>query len=161
MTQEELKAILHYDPLTGVFTRLKAVPKTPVGGVAGTLDHKGYIQISIKFKKCAAHRLAWLYVYGYIPEKQIDHINGIRNDNRIENLREATPQENLRNAALRSDNTSGIKGVSWSKGSSMWVANASLNGKSHYLGQFHNIDLAEIAYKEFAQEHHKEFFKNQ
>lgn len=156
MTQDELKEKMHYDPETGVFTRINHYYK----GSTGTKTHRGYIDITIQYKKWAAHRLAWLYVYGYLPEHQVDHINGIRDDNRICNLREAKAIDNLRNSGIRSDNTSRIKGVSWSKDSKKWKATASLNSKSIHLGFFTDKMLAAEAYQEFAKTHHGEFYKN-
>lgn len=75
----------------------------------------GYVQIKISGKLYHAHRLAWLYVYGYMPEKEIDHINRIRDDNRIANLREATSQLNSLNTGIYKNNTSGSKGIYYNK----------------------------------------------
>ena len=79
ITQSELKNILHYNQDTGVFTWIKN------SIVAGTVEKKGYIAIKINRKSYKAHRLAWLYIYGNFPKEQIDHLNGIKNDNCINN----------------------------------------------------------------------------
>ena len=93
ITQEELKELLDYNPETGLFT-WNVYNNIKNKTTAGTFND-GYIQIKIKQKIYQAHRLAWLYVYGEWPKGQIDHINGIRDDNRIENLRDVTNRETL------------------------------------------------------------------
>lgn len=89
LTQAELKRKLHYDPDTGIFTWKVFSPGITIGKVAGAIS-SGYIRIKVHPSLQYAHRLAWLYVYGYFPEHGTDHINGIKTDNRIANLREAT-----------------------------------------------------------------------
>lgn len=83
MDQETLKSILKYDAFSGLFSWAVKRQKVVVGSVAGSKNSLGYVQIKISGKLYHAHRLAWLYVYGYMPEKEIDHINRIRDDNRI------------------------------------------------------------------------------
>lgn len=136
ITADELRSILHYDPLTGVFTRIKPTWKYRVGSVAGFLDSDGYMRVWV-LKRCySAHRLAWLYVYGTWPKNQIDHINRNRSDNRIANLRDVTNQQNLQNAGDYSTNTSGRKGVYWDKRDSRWRACITDNGRYLSLGYF-------------------------
>ena len=100
LTAERLREVLAYDPDTGVFTwkaRTSPFSRVNVGDVAGNLRRDGYIEICVDGRKHQSHRLAWLYVYGEWPADQIDHINGIRTDNRIANLREANNAENHHN----------------------------------------------------------------
>jgi hypothetical protein len=95
LTQEDLKKFLHYDPETGVFTWIaKPAKKIVVGTVAGNPLPNGYLRISLNKKEQYSHRLAWLYSYGHMPPDQIDHINGVRDDNRLTNLRLANQGEN-------------------------------------------------------------------
>ena len=137
LAQKKLKQILNYDPLTGVFIWI-VTPTicVKVGSVAGCLDKKGYIDIGISGKIYKAHRLAWLYVYGYFPEYEIDHIDRNKSNNRINNLRHASHQCNQRNVGLQQNNTSGIKGVSWHKQRDKWRAEIKVNYKNYHLGLF-------------------------
>ncbi len=130
LTQKKLKEILSYDPESGVFTRIKT------GKVAGSLRSDGYIHLRVGKKLYFAHRLAWLYVHGYFPENQIDHLNGIRNDNRLENLREVSQACNTQNCKISSRNTSGFPGVNRHKQRKKWQARGMLQQKHVYLGLY-------------------------
>lgn len=142
LTQDELKARLDYNELTGdFFWSSRSLQK------AGTIHSRGYIQIKLYDKFYFAHRLAWLYMYGAFPDDQIDHINHNKTDNRIFNLRSVTPKENSRNRGFQSNNTSGVVGVCWDKVRGIWVANIMLNKKSMYLGSFNSKIDAAIARK--------------
>lgn len=159
LTQEYLKKILHYNPDTGVFTRLVSVSvNTRKGDVAGTKGLHRYASIKIKNRSYAAHRLVWLYMHGRLPEHDIDHINHVKTDNRLCNLREATRAENGRNRAMSSQNTSGFKGVFMEKKTGMWTAACKMNGVLHCLGRFKRAEDASLAYQKFAKQHHGEFF---
>lgn len=136
ITQNELKRILHYDPETGLFTRISRSSGARVGDIAGTIMKLGYIAISVKGKVYTAHRLAWLYIHGYFPEKHIDHYNHKRNDNRINNLREVMSSENHRNRSKSILNTSGIIGVRWRKQNNKWLSSIKVNGIQKHLGYF-------------------------
>lgn len=138
-----LKEYLDYDRETGVFTWL--VDRT--GGVkagmkAGGL-HNGYMRIKLGGVECLAHRLAWIYANGSIPEnREIDHINGMKADNRLCNLRLATPMQQRANAKLNSDNTSGYRGVYWNKKRKKWRAHI----QRDHLGYFATKDEAAAVY---------------
>lgn len=151
MTHKELKERLHYDPLTGIFTWIKA-NKQFLGKKAGYLNQE-YIKIKLN-KGYLAHRLAWLYVYGEFPTDCIDHINGIKTDNRISNLRDVSNQTNMKNQKRRNTNKSGITGVFWHKTNKMWTSTISVNYKQIHLGSFSTKEdaisarkTAEIKYK--------------
>lgn len=142
ITRGELLSLLDYDKNSGLFMRIST------GNIIGSPHKKtGYIQISVKSKTYLAHHLAWLYSFGYLP-KEIDHINGIKTDNRIENLREASRQENARNHKRSKRNTSGITGVYYHNGSKGWMAYIKVNYKQIYLGYFKNKEDAISARKE-------------
>jgi HNH endonuclease len=107
MDQQQLRAYLAYDPQTGVFTwKKKAASKTKIGSQAG-YSGKLYTQIRLEGKLHYAHRLAFLYMTGTFPVKDVDHINGVPTDNRWSNLRAVSSKENTQNAAISSNNTSG------------------------------------------------------
>lgn len=143
VTQTVLMDLFEYNPETGEFIR-KVRKKNPI---AGTLDSYGYRQISVHSKLHLAHRLAWMYVYGRWPNGEIDHINGIRSDNRIENLRESSRLDNVRSRKnLSVKNTSGFMGVGWSDAANKWVARIGFNGKGIHIGVFEDPEEAHKAY---------------
>lgn len=144
-----------YSENTGFFTRLALNNFRPVG----CFDKDGYLIITIKAKKYFAHRLAWMYVYGDFPSSFIDHRNGIKNDNKIKNLRSATASQNQYNTVKKSNNTSNAKGVFWQKDKKRWRARCFINGSNKHLGYFQNINDASAAYQAFAKANHGEFFK--
>lgn len=160
LTQEELKRVLDYNPETGIFTWLVSVGKSKIGQTAGCLKIHGYWHIGFRGKSYRAHRLAWLYVYGDVECGDLDHIDRNRCNNSISNLRECSDNENMRNIRRAKNNTSGFKGVHWSKRKGKWLAISRLNGKRKYLGSFHSPEDASLAYQEFCKEHHGEFYRD-
>lgn len=161
ITAERLRELFRYDPTTGVFVRLKSRGAAKGGAPSGCLSPIGYLQIRIDGKLYYAHRLAWLYVHGVWPADMIDHADGRKINNRIANLREATNQQNLRNMArLRSDNTSGFKGVYWDKRRETWIAATSVNGKFKWLGSHPTREAAHEAYMVFAKAQYGEFARS-
>ncbi|EFV7169986.1 hypothetical protein GM387_01295 [Shigella flexneri] len=157
LTQQTLKEYLHYDPETGVFTWLKkSANRTVIGSVAGTPHKRGYIRITIKRKSYMAHDLAILYTEGFLPDR-VDHRNGITDDNRRMNLRVCTQAENCWNRKIHSNNTSGVKGVSFNKASQKWRARIMVHGVTHFLGLFDNVDDAKEAIRKKREELHREF----
>lgn len=158
LTQSKLKDELSYDKVTGNFTRLKDKGRlSKKGDIAGTLGSLGYIIIKIQGKAYKAHRLAWLYIYGKFPNKNLDHINGIKDDNRLENLRECTQQENCYNRVARTGSKSGIKNVCWHKRTKTWHVVLSFKGKSFFIGQFKDLEFAELVAIEARIKYHKEY----
>ena len=146
LTQARLRELLHYNPETGEFTWLVASMRREKGSKAGCLLTRGYVDIGIGNKIYRAHRLAWLYVYGEWPTQWVDHVNGIKNDNRIINLRAANKKQNAENTTKQKRNTSGHKGVTWDSFTSNWKAQICHNGKHHNLGRFADVDDAKKAY---------------
>jgi hypothetical protein len=138
---------ISYNPETGLFKwRIDVNNKVHAGDIAGVKRGNGYIHIGFGYRLYSAHRLAWEYAHGEIPEgMQIDHINGIRDDNRIENLRLATPtvnRQNLRKAL--SNSSSGFLGVSPSRGK--WRSRIKVSGKFIHLGVYNTPEEAHEAY---------------
>jgi hypothetical protein len=148
ITADELKRILAYDPLTGEFRR-NSGPRR--GYVAGGFDSWGYRQIRIGGRTgplYLASRLAWLYITGEWPIDQIDHINGDQADDRFANLRQADQSLNTINQRRRSDNTSGITGVSSLRGK--WQATIGIGRKFIYLGIYETKEAAAAVYQDAA-----------
>jgi hypothetical protein len=145
ITQERLKELLDYDPDTGVFTWKTARGCVVAGSVAGALNTNLYIYIKIDQKLYRAHRLVWLYIHGSLPGAEIDHVNRIRGDNRIANLRAATKSENGQNKPKYRNNTSGIPGVCWHKASQKWIAQIRHLGHSIHIGLYDDLEEAAAA----------------
>lgn len=135
-TVKELARRFSYDPATGVLRyRVSPARRIKVGQVAGRLSDKGYLIVTVAGKCFQAHRIAWAIAHGRWP-KEIDHINGKRDDNRLCNLRECDRAENMQNKVRYSSNTSGHPGVNWFKPDRRWVARISVRGRRYFLGSF-------------------------
>ena len=156
ITQKRLQELLSYDPETGLFINLtQRRGPAKKGSIAGCKRHNGYIYIKIDGKQYRAHRLAWLYVHGNFSGKDLDHINEIKTDNRIVNLRLATNQENGHNVSNPSiNNTSGFLGVTWHKQYQKWQAQITTNGKYKHLGYFNTAEEAYKTYLKAKREFH-------
>lgn len=140
ITYERLHEVLDYNPETGVF-RWKKIKHNYIndGDVAGCLDKSGYVYICFKGKNLLAHRLAFLYMEGYLPENDVDHINRNRSDNRWSNLREVSRSCNIKNRGKQRNNTSGVTGVCWHKTTSKWTARIQDGKRTIFLGYFDSI----------------------
>lgn len=157
LTQERLKELLHYDPGTGLFTWLVCKTNaTKVGDVAGSVEKKGYVVISIVNQRYKAHRLAWLYMTGKWPLDQIDHINGVKNDNRFVNFREASNIFNTQNQRRpRVNNSLGILGVNYRDDQKRYCATICVNAKKIHLGSYKTPEEASAAYIEAKRKYHE------
>jgi hypothetical protein len=156
ITQEYLKSILSYDPETGLFLwKISRSNRVKIGSEPGCTTNTGYICIKLDSKKYQAHRLAWLYVYGYMPKNDVDHINGNRIDNRIINLREATRSENIQNLKkCNSNNKTGLLGSCFNKSVNKFQAQIVINYKRIHLGYFNTAIEAHEAYIKAKRELH-------
>jgi hypothetical protein len=157
ITQSELKDILYYDANTGEFIwRIDRGARAKAGSVAGGLKEDGYLRIRINDRLYYAHRLAWVYVYGNYPDKQLDHINGVKDDNRICNLRHATNAENSQNLRKsRVDNKIGLLGVSFHKKSNKFVAQIRVGSRNKHVGLYDSAEQAHETYLKAKRELHE------
>ena len=148
---EELQKILSYDPETGVFTWLASTGTQGAGQIAGCIHSKGYLAIRFKKRLLYAHRLAWLFGTGEDPgASTVDHINRRKDDNRIQNLRLATPQQQSTNQPMQVNNTSGFKGVYFHKQANKWHARITSGGKLESLGLYATKEEAAAVYQKAA-----------
>lgn len=149
LTQEELKRHLDYDQYTGIFTWIVAnCNRVRKGGIAGSVKKSGgksYISIMVNKKEYYAHRLAFLYMDGSLPEDEVDHISGNGLNNTWKNIREVSGQENRKNRRLQRNNKSGCVGVSWSNRDKKWYTQIGLHGKRKFLGSFVKKEEAILA----------------
>ena len=142
ISHDELLRRLSFDPKTGVFRWLIRPRQRVCSEEAGVINPEGYRQIGLCQSVYKAHRLAWFYIHGVWPRGDIDHINGIRSDNRIENLREATRAQNAANAKSRKKH----KGVYLHKASGLYHARVTVNYRAVSLGYFKSVEAAHAAY---------------
>lgn len=146
-TQDELRQLFTYDRQTGrLYWKITSSNRAPAGSRAGTL-HKptGYRIVRVGKVFYREHRLVWLLKYGLLP-REIDHINGVRDDNRVENLRSVDRSGNNQNRAVQTNNTSGVTGVSYDKDRRTWAAYIKIGGRQKYLGRFATLEAAAEAY---------------
>ena len=153
----KVKKLLDYKG--GKLIRKSSVGRGVKGNAAGTVNKEGYISTTIHCKYYLVHRLVWLLHHGKMP-KFIDHINGDKQDNRIENLREVTLSQNSFNRALATNNTSGIKGVHWSRAAKKWQATIMVDGVYEYLGVYSDINQAKKIVQDYRKKLHGEFANN-
>ncbi len=161
LTQEYLKECLHYDQDTGIFTwKVRPLRHFEDGTIqtkkqicniwnsrfantiTGSKSKKGYLLIGIDNKRYLAHRLAWLYIYGYCPENKVDHFDRNRSNNKISNLREVGNICSMQNTGELKSNKSGVKGVYMRKDTNKWMSYIDIHKDRIYLGSFVNFDDA-------------------
>ena len=177
-TQSDLKELIEYDAQTGVVTwkrrdrhwfksdlSMRKWNTRNSGMVAGSLKPGGYIYISILKTHILAHRAIWLLVYGVLPDLQVDHINGNKDDNRLCNLRMVTAEENRRNMRLMATNKTGFSCVTYSAKYSKYIATISDKNKPIHLGTFEKKEDAIRARKDAEEkygyhENHGRFVRN-
>lgn len=167
LTAQQLREVLDYDHSTGQFhwRRRKGVHHTTNVRYAGKpaghpCKRLGYVLLGINRRLYRAHRLAWLYIYGQWPEGDLDHINTDKMDNRIANLRIATPSQSMGNVGKPKHNTSGLKGAYWDKRAGRWLSQIKHQRKQHHLGYFDTAEEAHAAYVEAATRLHGDFARH-
>jgi len=166
LTAKRLRQVVDYDPQTGIFVaRIRRGKITP-GKIVGVIEEnkkKKYkrLKFAIDGKYYFSHRLAWLWVHGSWPERDLDHINRDTFDNRLCNLRLATNSQNMANARMPITNKSGKKGVSWHARGMKWQAHVKVRCISRYLGLFNTVEEAHASYCQAAKTFQGEFARSE
>jgi hypothetical protein len=137
--QARLQELVTYDEATGIFTAKKSVGNVAAGSVRGNKDAVGYLRFSVDGVQRLSHVLAWVYVYGKQPDGCIDHINGIKDDNRIANLRDVTASQNSHNVPITA--TTGV-----SQKRKLFRAKLTIDGKRQHIGYYRTREEAHSAY---------------
>jgi hypothetical protein len=159
ITQEKLHELFEYQD-GALIWKVRLAMRIRVGTVAGTIEENGYIRVTIDGKPYRMHQLVFLYHNGYLTKgKEIDHIDGNRTNNRIDNLREVTRQQNSLNRKYY-ENSSGIKGVSWSKERKKWVVQITINGMNRHLGRYNTLEEAKAVIENARNEYHGDFARH-
>ena len=127
-----------------LYWKIKTSKNTIIGSKAGSLYKNGYFVTTINYKRYYKHRLIYMMHHGYMP-KIIDHIDNNSQNNKIENLRNASSSQNMCNQKIRIDNKSGAKGIGWHKIAKKWRASIRFENKQYHLGLFDNINDAKQA----------------
>jgi hypothetical protein len=159
ISHERLKALLHYDPETGIWTWIKSFYKIKAGTKAGTVRKDRYVIIAVDRKPYLSHRLAWFYMTGEWPPKDIDHKDTDPSNNAWNNLRLATRQENSANSKAKNTGNR-PKGVTYIKRSGKWRAYIKVDYKFIHLGCFVTEDHAITAYRNAAEKYFGAFAKS-
>lgn len=146
-----LRSMYAYDPASGTLISRQT------GKAITSKTTKGYLQVRLLGSQYLAHRVVWTIFHGGDPGGWLDHINGIRHDNRIKNLRRVTSTQNARNRGVSRSNTSGVTGVRWLKSRKKWSAQIYVNRTQIYLGLFLDINDAKEAYRQASLRLHGEF----
>jgi len=161
ITQQRLHELFEYRDDGNLIRKVRTAQCTKVGDVAGGMYSRGYFMVSIYSKKYLVHRMIFLYHHGYLTSgMELDHIDGNPRNNRIENLREVTKSQNIQNSKIRSDNKSGVKGVSWDKSHSKWKAEMRMKGKMKHLGRYTTLEEAEAVAIAARNEYHGDFARH-
>jgi len=155
LTQEFLHEAFEYKD-GNIHWKLRTFRTRVKGKIAGQQRTDGYVAVGINGKIYKVHRIIFMMHHGYFPQT-VDHINGIKYDNRIENLRAATISENCLNRGLRSDNVAHVKGVKWMSDTRKWRVRVTANKKRLLIGDFKDLELAELVAIEARNKYHKQF----
>lgn len=156
ITQELLRALFSYREDGALVRKVTTNPRAPVGEVSGCPSKAGYLRTRVQGKLYFNHRLIWFLHHGTWPTV-VDHINGDKQDNRIENLRPCTQVENMQNCKNKKNNKTGIKGVTWRADKGKYRARITVDKKEKFVGYFDKLDEAELAIKQAREGYHKEF----
>ncbi len=161
ITQERVRELFEYRD-GALYWKVRSAKRVQIGERAGGdgTDSSGYRMVRVDGRRCKEHRIIYLFHHGDLPEL-LDHIDNDRSNNRIENLRPCTRQENGRNRRIGKDNTSGVKGVSWQAFYKKWWAQLAINRKVINVGLFDDIAEAAIAIRDARNKYHGEFARHE
>jgi len=151
ITQKRLHELLNYNEATGVFTRKTSKKGSPAGAVVGSRENTGYLKMSIDGKIYRAHRIAWIYFYGEIPGV-IDHIDGDRSNNAIQNLRNVDQKTNMENKRMFKRHLAGAH-----RCRDKWRTSITVDRKTVHIGVFDTAEQASAAYIDAKRKYHKGF----
>jgi len=154
MTQEYAHSLFEYKD-GNLYWKVRKAPHVKIGAKVGSPEVNGYETVYVDGRNWRIHRLVFLMQHGYLP-KVLDHINGDRKDNRIENLREASHQTNAYNQNMKRNNVSGIKGVSWNNDRQKWAVRVNHNKKT-YQRYVQDLELAELVAIEMRSKLHGDY----
>jgi hypothetical protein len=160
ITKELLCALFEYQPDGRLLRRITSNPRAKAGTYSGSVGKGGYLRTQVAGKLYFNHRLVWLMHRGSWP-KNLDHINGNKLDNRIENLRECTQTQNMQNCPNKKSNTTSVKGVGWRPSRGKFRARIVVNGKEICVGHFLELEEAAKAVQEARTKYHGEFARHE
>jgi len=156
-TQEQLKAMFDY--IDGKLVWKVKRKRVNVGDLAGVVHPNGYLRTGLNGRIHLNHRLIFMFHHGYLPEI-VDHIDGNKLNNKIENLRGANKITNQQNQKIKKENTSGYKNVSFCKQTKNWVVQIKVNGRSKTVGRYADIEFADLVAQEARAKYHGEYARN-
>jgi hypothetical protein len=160
LTQDQVKSLFDYKD-GNLYWKNKTtnLSRVKINNIAGSPGEKGYLQIGINQKLYLAHRVIFLMHHGYMPDF-VDHIDGNKENNFIENLREASRGQNRMNSKLQSNNKSTIKNVNWHKKQNKWVVQLGVEGKKLYFGAYFDLNVAKFVAETMRHKYHKQFARS-
>lgn len=162
ITQQRLKELFDYED-GNLIWKVRKANCTKIGSIAGwanrDVHNQRYMNIEIDGKAYKLHRLVFMYHHGYFPSR-VDHIDGDRFNNKIENLRDVTASQNAQNGKFRKNNTSGAKNVYFDKRNSKWRVLLSVDGVTKSLGYYDDFELADLVATEARDKFHGQFARH-
>lgn len=158
LTQEKIHELFDYRD-GNLLWKKQLSPRGKIGSVAGCKQNTGYVIVGLFGGQVLAHRLVWMFFNKKCPDF-LDHIDGDKSNNRIENLRPCTVVENGYNRKISANNKSGYKNVVWHKRDKMWQASITVNKKHIHIGLFKNVEDAAEAVKIYREKFHKQFARD-
>ena len=163
ITQDKLKELFEYSTDGNLIWKVQKAKRTKIGSIAGWINtdvhRQKYMNVELDGKSYKLHRIIFMYHYGFMP-KRIDHVDGNRLNNRIENLREATASQNAMNSSVRNHSKSGIKNVFLDKASNKWRVQFKINGKNYSFGSYNDLEIADLVAQEARSKYHGAFARN-